>query len=57
MRNDALVVVRIDTDLVALEVKGVLAELGVFQLILVQVWPPPESGIDDMRKALPSSHL
>ena len=57
MRYDALVVVRVDAHLVALEIKGILAELGMFQFILVQIWPPPESGIDDMWEPFPSSYL
>ena len=57
MRYDALIVVRVDTHLVALEIKGILAEFGMFQFILVQIWPPPEPSIDDMWEPLPSSYL
>lgn len=49
--------VRVDTDAVTLEVKGILAELGVTKLILVQVRPSPYPGIDHMGKPLPAGHL
>ena len=48
----------LDTIAVAyLEVKSKLAVLDIFQLILVQVRPPPNPGIDDMGEALPGGHL
>ena len=40
-----------------LEVESKLAVLDIFQLILVQVWPPPDASIDDMGEALPGGHL
>lgn len=56
-RNNALIVVRIDADRVALQVEGELAELDVFQLVLVQVGPAPDAGVNDVREALPPRHL
>ena len=48
----------LDTIAIAyLEVKSKLAVLDIFQLILVQVRPPPNPGIDDMGEALPGGHL
>ena len=57
MRDYSFVVVRIDAHLITLQVKGVLTELGMLQLILVQIWPPPQPGIDDMWESLPASNL
>ena len=47
----------VDAHTVTLEVKRVLTELGVTELVLVQVWPSPYSGIDDMGKPLASRNL
>lgn len=47
----------VDAHTVTLEVKGVLTELGVTQLILVQVRPTPYSSVDDVGEALTSSNL
>lgn len=55
--DDALVVVRVHADRVALEVERKLAELDVLQLVLVQVRPAPYARVDDVRKALPPGHL
>ena len=40
-----------------LEVKSKLAVLDILQLILVQVRPSPDAGIDDVGEALPGCHL
>lgn len=56
-RNNPLVVVRVDAHGVTLEVEGVLAELDVFQLVLVEVWPAPDTGVDDVREALATCDL
>ena len=42
---------------VGLEIEGVLAILHLLQLILVQVWPAPDPGIDHMWKAFSPSDL
>lgn len=57
MGHHPLIMVRIDTDELGLEVKGVLAVRLVPQLILVQVRPAPDLGIHHMRESLPTSHL
>lgn len=53
-----LVVVGVDADLILLEVEGVLAGLDGAQLVVaVQVRPPPQAAVDDMRKPLPVGDL
>ncbi len=47
----------VDTHAVTLEVKRILAELGVTELIFMQVWPSPYSGVDDVGKTLSSRNL
>ena len=47
----------VHTHTVALEVKGVLAELDIAQLILVQVRPSPNPGVDHVRKAFSPGNL
>lgn len=47
----------VDAHIVTLEVKGKLAVFDMLQFILMQVRPPPQPGIDDMREAFTSSHL
>ena len=42
---------------VYLEVESKLAVLDIFQLILVQVRPPPYSGVNNVRESLPGGHL
>ena len=44
--------VRVDADGVRLEVEGVLAVLDLLQLVLVQVGPPPNPGVDHVWKPL-----
>lgn len=52
-----LVVVWVHTHAVVLQVEGELTELLVFQLVLMEVWPTPQTGIDHMREALPTCYL
>lgn len=52
-----LIVVRVDADGVRLEVEGVLAVLDLLQLVLVQVGPPPDAGVDHMREPFPARNL
>ena len=47
-RDDPLIVVWVDTYWVCLEVKGVLTVLDMFQLVLVEVRPTPNPGVDHM---------
>lgn len=49
--------IRVDTNIVTLEVKGKLAVFDVLQFVLMQVRPPPQPGIDYMREPFTSSHL
>lgn len=53
----SLVVIGVDAYIVILKVKGKLAEFDMLQFILMQVWPPPQPGVDHMREAFTSSHL
>ncbi len=55
--DDALVVVGVHADGVGLQVERVLAVLDLLELVLVQVGPPPDAGVDDVREALPARHL
>lgn len=56
-RHHPLVVVRVDAHAVILQVEGVLAELDVLQLVLVEVRPAPQPRVDDVRETLPARHL
>ncbi len=56
-RHHSLIVIGVDTHIVTLKVKGKLAVLDVLQFILMQVWPPPQAGINHMREPFTSSHL
>ena len=47
----------VHADIVALQVKGKLTVFDVLQLILVQVGPSPQPGVDHMRESFTSSHL
>lgn len=49
--------VGVDADAVVLEVKRKLAELDVLQLVLVQVRPTPQPGVDHVGEAFAPSHL
>lgn len=55
--HNSLIVVGVDAHTVTLEVESILAELGVAELILVEVRPSPDPGVDHMGKTLPSSDL
>jgi len=56
-RDDALVVVGIHAHRVALEIEGEGAVLDMLELILVQVGPAPNPGVDHVRKALATGYL
>lgn len=49
--------IRVDTYAVTLQIKGKLAVFDMLQLILVEIRPSPQTGIDDMRETLASRHL
>ena len=53
-RDDPLIVVWVDTYWVCLEVEGVLTVLDLFQLVLVEVRPAPNPGVDHMWETLPA---
>lgn len=55
--DDSVVVVRIDADVVLLEVEGKLAVLDLLQLVLVQIGPPPDFGVKYVWKELPPGNL
>lgn len=56
-RNHPFVVIGVDAHVVVLEIEGVLAELDMFELVFVEVWPAPQPSVYDMRKAFSSCHL
>ena len=49
--------VGVDTYIVILQVKGILAELDMLEFILVEVRPAPQPCINHMRKTFPPCHL
>ena len=57
LRYDPLVVVRVNTHTVTLEVKCILAKLGMPEFVLVEVRPTPNTSVDNMGKTLTSRHL
>lgn len=56
-RNHPLVVVGVDTHVVVLQIKGVLAELDVLEFVLVEVRPAPQPGVNHVRETFPPGHL
>lgn len=55
--NNSFIMIWVHTNWITFEVKSKLAKFHVFQLIFMQIRPPPNSGIYDMWEAFPSSHL
>lgn len=55
--HHSLVVVGVDTHVVTLEVKGILAAFDVLQFILVQVRPPPQPRVDNVGEAFAPGYL
>lgn len=49
--------VRVDTDIIVFEVKCVLAEFHMLELILVKVRPAPQPCVDYMRKTFTTGNL
>lgn len=49
--------VGVDTHVVTLEVEGILAVFDMLQFILMQVGPPPQPGVDNMREPFTSGDL
>ena len=49
--------VRVDADTVRLQIKCILTVLYILQLVLVEVGPPPDPGVDYMWESLPCGHL
>lgn len=56
-RDDPLVVVRVDANVVGFQVERVLAVFYMLQFVLVKIRPSPQSGIDHVRETFTSSHL
>lgn len=56
-RHHPFIVIGVDTYIVVLEIEGILAELDMFELVFVEVWPTPQSSVDDMRKAFSPCYL
>ena len=54
---DSFIVVGIDAHTVALQVKSILTEFGMAELVLVEVRPAPDPSVDHMGKTLSSSDL
>ena len=55
--NHPLVMVRVDTNRICLEVKTELAVLDLLQLIFVKVGPAPDAGVNHMGKSFTTSNL
>ena len=49
--------VRVDADRVDLEVEGEVAAIGSSKLVLVEVGPAPDPGVDDVREAFATGDL
>jgi len=56
-RHYPLIMVGVDTYIVVLQVKGVLAELDMLKFIFVEVRPAPQPCINDVRKTFSACHL
>lgn len=54
---DSFIVVGVDAHTVTLQVKSILTEFGMAELILVEVRPTPDPSVDHMGKTLSSSDL
>ena len=55
--DDAFIVVRVHANRVRLQVKRVLTVLHLLQLVLVQIRPTPNPGVDHMGKAFSPGNL
>jgi len=55
--TDTFVVVWINADSVQFHVETILAEMHMFHLILVNVWPAPDTCPQNMRKFFTFVHL
>lgn len=51
------IMIRIHTYAVTFQIKRILAEFQVLELVFVQVWPSPYPGIDHVWKALSARNL
>lgn len=52
-----LIVIRVHTHAVILQVERKLTEGHMFELVLMEVGPAPQTGVDHMGEALPARHL
>lgn len=56
-RYDPFVMVGVDADTVTLQVECVLTVLYMLQLVLVEIGPPPDASVYNVRKTFPSCDL
>jgi hypothetical protein len=56
-RYDALIVVRIDANVVQLQVKRVGAKRQMFEFVFVQVGPAPQTSVYDVRETFATGDL
>lgn len=56
-RRHPLVVVRVDTHTVTLQIKGKLAVFDMFQFVLVKIRPTPQTRVDHMGEPFTACHL
>lgn len=55
--HHTFVMVGVHTHIIILQIEGVLTELDMLEFILVEVWPSPQTSVNDMRETLSPSHL
>ncbi len=55
--DDSLVMVGVDANRVGLEVEPELAVFDLFELILVEVWPPPYPSVYHVREPFATGNL
>lgn len=49
--------VRVDANVVGLQVESILAVFHMFQFVLVQIRPSPQPGVDHVGETFTSGHL
>lgn len=55
--DNPLIVIGVDAHRVGLEVESVLAVLDMLELVLMKIWPSPDSSVDDVGEAFPPGNL
>lgn len=56
-RHHSLIVVRVHTHVIVLQIECILTELDMLEFVLMEVRPSPQTSVYDMRETLPPSHL